>query len=117
MPPNYLFMSNGEEKFLSDIIISIQNIDTHLQHQRNFVLYEGNVTVRSAVKYEFSIIGEAVYELLKLNKDLPLTDARKIISFRNKMVHEYDAIDNAQVWNIIINYLPKLEMEVKDLLK
>jgi uncharacterized protein with HEPN domain len=109
-------MSNEEKKFLADILHSIQNIDIHLQHKRNFVLFEGNVTIRSAVKYEFSIIGEAVYELLKLNKDLPLTDARKIISFRNKMVHEYDVIDNAQVWNIVINYLPKLETEVKDLL-
>jgi uncharacterized protein with HEPN domain len=69
------------------------------------------------VKYEFSIIGEAIYELMKLDKNIAITDAAKIISFRNKMVHDYDVIDNAQVWNIIVNYLPKLEEETKALLK
>ena len=96
--------------------MSIDNIDTHLGGKRDFVLFENNITVRSAVKYEFSIIGEALYELLKLKPDFAITDAKKIISFRNKMVHKYDAIDNAQVWNIIINYLPRLAVEVSTLL-
>lgn len=54
---------------------------------------------------------------MKLDKNIAITDATKIISFRNKMVHDYDVIDNAQVWNIIVNYLPKLEEETKALLK
>ena len=109
-------MDDVQKKFLMDMKMSIDNINIHLGGKRDFALYENNITVRSAVKYEFSIIGEALYELLKLKPDFGVTDAKKIISFRNKMVHEYDAIDNAQVWNIIINYLPRLVVEVSTLL-
>ncbi|MDB5281268.1 MAG: hypothetical protein JWO06_343 [Bacteroidota bacterium] len=110
-------MDDEEKKYLADIVLAIENLDVHLQGKRDYRLFEESVTVRSAVKYEFAVIGEAVSELLKLNASIGLTSAVKIISFRNKMVHEYDVIDNAQVWNIIVNYLPLLETEVRQLLK
>ena len=46
-----------------------------------------------------------------------MTNAIKIVGFRNKMVHEYDAIDNTQVWNVVVNYLPTLKNEIEILLK
>ena len=104
------------KKYLTDVILAVENIDTHLQHKRDYALFENNITIRSAIKYEFAIIGEAIYELQKLKADVQITDARKIIGLRNKVVHDYDAIDNAQVWAIIINYLPGLESEVRTLL-
>jgi uncharacterized protein with HEPN domain len=110
-------MEDEYKKYLLDIKLAIGNIDIHMNHERNYTFFDKSITVRSAVKYEFSIIGEAMYELLKLKPDFAITDAVKIISFRNKMVHEYDAIDNGQVWNIIINYLPKLDREITDLLE
>lgn len=90
-------MDDGQRKYLADILMAINNIDIHLQHKRDYFLFESNITVRSAVKYEFSIIGEAVYELLKLKPSFTITDGARIISFRNRKVHEYDAIDHAQV--------------------
>jgi uncharacterized protein with HEPN domain len=110
-------MDIEQEKYLVDVQLAIERIDVHLQQKRDWNLFDKNITIQSAVKYEFSIIGEAIYELLKLKPTFVLTDAVKIVSFRNKMVHEYDAIDNVQVWNVIVNYLPKLEKEVKDLLE
>jgi uncharacterized protein with HEPN domain len=109
-------MDDEQKKYLTDILMAIENIDIHLQYKRDYRLFENSVTIRSAVKYEFSIIGEAIYELMKLKPSFTITDAAKIIGFRNKMVHEYDAIDHAQVWSIVVNYLPKLEREVKVLL-
>jgi uncharacterized protein with HEPN domain len=109
-------MDDEQRKYLADVLMAIDNIDIHLQATRDYNLFDSNVTIRSAVKYEFSIIGEAIYELLKLKPAFNITDAPKIISFRNKMVHEYDAIDNTQVWAIIVNYLPKLENEVRGIL-
>jgi uncharacterized protein with HEPN domain len=109
-------MSSEQEKFLVDVQLAIQRIDIHLQGKREWNLFGKNITVQSAVKYEFSIIGEAIYELLKLKPDFELTDAVKIIGFRNKMVHEYDSIDNVQVWNVVVNYLPRLNEEITGLL-
>lgn len=51
-------MSNEEKKFLADVIMAIENIDVHLQGKRDYNLFQNNITIRSAVKYEFSIIGE-----------------------------------------------------------
>ncbi|MBS1595284.1 MAG: DUF86 domain-containing protein [Bacteroidetes bacterium] len=109
-------MDDQQRKYLADILMSIHNIDIHLQHKRDYFLFESNITIRSAVKYEFSVVGEAVYELMKLKPAFTITNASRIISFRNRIVHEYDTIDHAQVWTIIVNYLPKLESEVKALL-
>ena len=110
-------MSDEEEKFLVDVQLAIKRIDVHLQGKREWNLFDKNITVQSAVKYEFSIIGEAIYELLKLKPAFELTDALKIVGFRNKMVHEYDSIDNVQVWNVIVNYLPRLDNEIGALLE
>src|SRR5437868_6840249 len=110
-------MVDEEKKYLADILLAIDNINVHLQGKRDYTVFESSVTIRSAVKYEFSVIGEAVYELMKLKPAFNLTDAARIIGFRNKMIHEYDVIDNAQIWNIVVNYLPKLELEVKQLLE
>jgi uncharacterized protein with HEPN domain len=46
-----------------------------------------------------------------------LTNARKIVGFRNRLIHAYDAIDASMIWAIIKNYLQPLKDEVKSLLE
>src|SRR3990172_643907 len=75
--------------------------------------YRGDRLLRQAVERNFEIIGEAVGRLAKLD---PATAARlseyqQIISFRNLLIHGYDLIDDAQVWDVIQRNLPKLETE------
>ena len=48
--------------------------------------------------------------------DIAISNARRIVDARNRLTHGYDEIDNTQVWSIIINHLPRLKSEVKDLL-
>lgn len=50
--------------------------------------------------------------LLKLNPDIKISNARKIVNAINKLTHGYDEIENVQIWNIIINHLPNLKYEV-----
>ena len=54
--------------------------------------------------------------LMKNVPDIAISNARRIVDARNRLTHGYDEIDNTQVWSIIINHLPKLKSEVKDLL-
>jgi len=42
---------------------------------------------------------------------------RAVIGLRNRLVHEYDRIDNAQVWEIITHFLPILHVEATALLE
>lgn len=80
--------------------------------------YRRERLLRQAVERNFEIIGEAVGRLAKLD---PTTAAnigqhQRVISFRNLLIHGYDLIDDAQVWDVIQSDLPTLEAEVVSIL-
>lgn len=66
--------------------------------------------IRSSVEREFIIIGEALTNLSRLNPELfsRIENAPRIISFRNKLTHEYVKVDNALVWGVIQSHLKPL---------
>lgn len=66
--------------------------------------------IRSAVEREFIIIGEALTNLSHLDPALfsQIPQAPEIISFRNKLTHEYTKVDNTLVWGVVESYLPSL---------
>ena len=72
--------------------------------------------LQDAVERNIEIIGEAMKGLLILNPNIQITDARRIVDARNKIIHGYDEIENTQIWNIIINHLPILRIEAENLL-
>ncbi|MEA3451801.1 MAG: HepT-like ribonuclease domain-containing protein [Bacteroidota bacterium] len=73
--------------------------------------------VRQATERNFEIIGKAVNNILKIKPDILIESARRIVGLRNRLIHAYDAIDDANIWAIIVNHLPVLKKEVIDLLK
>lgn len=110
-------MNNRYCKFLFDIKESINNINQYIINTTVFKDYESNSLVQDAVERNLEIIGEAVKNLLEINPEINISFARKIVNTRNKISHGYDEIENAEIWNIIINYLPQLKLEVEELLK
>jgi len=104
------------QKYLYDIRTSIDSIDEYLGEQRKFDIYLKNKQLRRSVERELEIIGEAVGNILKLAADFPIHNARKIVSLRNMVAHAYDSVDNATIWGIVINHLPKLRDDVVNLL-
>lgn len=109
-------MTIEEKKLLSDIQEGIRSIDEHLGKRRVFTEYQNNKTTRRAVEREFEIIGEAMNNLLKINKHIPLTHTRIIVDLRNRIIHSYDDVDEIIIWKIIIKDLPALLIEVEGLL-
>src|SRR5206468_1958519 len=77
--------------------------------EKSFESYESDALLRSAVERQLTIVGEAMSRLRKLDPAIMLriTDARKIIAFRNILVHGYDMIDHEVVWGVIETGLPK----------
>lgn len=71
---------------------------------------------RNAECRPLEIIGEATSKLLRINKEILITNARKIVNTRNRLIHGYDDIDNTEIWAILINHLPILKKEVNILL-
>jgi hypothetical protein len=74
--------------------------------------------LRSAVDRLFTIIGEALTRLEKLDASVAsrISDYRKIIGFRNVLIHGYEVIDDAIVWTTVQNHLPILKQQVETLL-
>ena len=73
--------------------------------------------MRRSIERELEIIGEAVSKILRIDPDIAINNARKIVSLRNQVIHSYDDVDNETAWGIIINHLPKLKENVDKLLE
>ena len=54
--------------------------------------------------------------ILKADKDIAITNSRKIVDTRNYIIHGYDSLSVDILWSMIINHLPKLKDEVTTLL-
>ena len=63
------------------------------------------------------IIGEACNRLSLRDEGVfeKITHAPQIIGFRNRLIHGYDAVDHAIVWDVVKNKLPLLKAEVDSL--
>jgi uncharacterized protein with HEPN domain len=80
--------------------------------------YTGDVLLRSGVERQFEIIGEALNRLAKAEPDVAhqIRHYRRVISFRNILIHGYDVVEDPVVWDVISKDLPALYERVRILL-
>lgn len=85
---------------------------------RSFGDYESDPMLRSAVERQLEIIGEALNQLSKADPQMAegIPDLRRVVAFRNILVHGYAIVDDALVWQLIGDQLPRLEAAIKVLL-
>lgn len=97
---------------LRDIVDARDSVVVTL-HGVDMAAYLVNRTVRSAVEREFTIIGEAVNSISRQDPGLAhrISNARKIVGFRNQLVHDYVAIRDEVVWAIARHDAPVLRGE------
>ena len=81
--------------------------------------YANDEMARAAVERQFEIVGEALSQLAKLDASLAtrISEYRRIIAFRNILVHGYAEVDDLLVWDIVESKLPTLMREVDELLR
>ena len=74
--------------------------------------------MRAAVEREFEIIGEALARLAKSDPGIAsgISEFRRIIAFRNILIHGYAKVDERLVWEALESRLPTLRSEVGKLL-
>jgi len=104
------------QKWLYDILISIQSIDDFVGENRMFEVYEADKKTRRSVEREIMIIGEAINRIRNIEPNIEITHIQQIVATRNRVAHAYDAVNNAMIWGIVINHLPKLKLEIEQLL-
>jgi uncharacterized protein with HEPN domain len=52
-----------------------------------------------------------------VDPNIQISDSRKIVDTRNRIIHGYDVVSNDVLWLIVNKSLPVLKDEVKKLLK
>ncbi len=110
-------MDKEIKTWLFDINSAIIEIDGFFEEGKKvFENYRRDIKTKRAVERNLEIIGEAIKRILDRDKNISLTNARKIVDTRNRIVHGYDTISDDVIWGIIINHLPKLKIEVEELL-
>lgn len=121
MVQNFWFMQNDKiydiKACLKDIELSISEIYDFLPEKRDFFQFQNDLKTKKAVERNIEIIGEAMERILKTDPNFPITDSRKIVDTRNRIIHGYDSVSEDVIWLIVNKYLPILEQQVKEYLK
>jgi uncharacterized protein with HEPN domain len=100
--------------WLYDMLTAIEEIESFFgDGPRRFADYRGNLLLRRGVERNVAIIGEAMNRILKADSTFEVSNARKIVDVRNRVVHGYDSVSDETMWGIVINHLPLLKAEIK----
>ena len=110
-------MQDELKKYLQDILLSIEHVQLFTANVKSLNEYVLNLMLKKAVEREMEIIGEALGIALKMEKSLQISNARKIVNTRNKIIHGYDQVDDAVIWAVVIKHLPILKCETEKLLQ
>jgi uncharacterized protein with HEPN domain len=85
---------------------------------RTFADYQATAMLRAAVERQCEIIGEALAKLAKVDEPVAarISEYRRIIAFRNILIHGYAELDHRLVWDVVTTKVPTLTDEVSALL-
>lgn len=105
------------QKYLFDIRQAVERIARFCE-AKTFDDYQGDELLRSAVERQFEIMGEALSQLAQHHLDVAgrIDDYRKIIAFRNILIHAYATVDDRIVWGVVEGNLPALKASLTELL-
>ncbi len=83
-----------------------------------FTVFIRNRLVRQAVERNFEIVGEATRRLVDADLETAeqIENYRDAIGLRNVIIHNYDRVDPAALWETIETTLPTLLNDVEALL-
>jgi uncharacterized protein with HEPN domain len=110
-------MDRKIKKYLSDIRSSILEIESFMiDRPKEYSTFCNDTLFRRGVERNIEIMGEAMNQILKLEPNIPITSARKIVDTRNFVIHAYDSLKPDILWGIVINHLPILRQEVETIL-
>lgn len=84
---------------------------------RQYEIFENDVIFRKFVERNIEILGEAMNRILKINSEIEITSARKIVDTRNYVIHAYDSLKPDILWAIVINHIPRLKADIQRLVE
>lgn len=110
-------MDNDIKSWLYDILNAINEVDSFFMDvPRDFLAFQNDLRTKRAVERNIEIIGEAMSRILKRDDCIQISNSRKLVDVRNRIIHGYDTVSDDIIWGIIIKQLPTLQSEVEELL-
>ncbi|TAE41532.1 MAG: DUF86 domain-containing protein [Runella slithyformis] len=110
-------MDNDIKVWLYDILNAIMEIESFFNEStKEFAKYQSDLRTKRAVERNIEIIGEALNRILKRDETIVISNSRKIVDTRNRIIHGYDTVSDDVIWGIIIRYIPILQTEIQILL-
>ena len=110
MPPN-------TKKLLADMLEAARLIEQFTRGKSKDD-WSADELLRSAVYFRYVVIGEALSQLRTSDSATAdqISEASRIVGFRNQIVHGYAQIDDEITWRIVEQKLPVLIRELQQLL-
>ena len=108
-------MDNRVKQYLFDIEKCIADVELFMAPVNSFDEFEKDLLLKRAIEREIEIIGEAMNRILKIDPSIQISNARKIVGARNKIIHGYDEIDDTVIYGIVKRSLPQLKNEIQAL--
>ena len=105
----------SDRLYLEHILDSIGAIETYVAKGKDSFLNDR--MIQDAVIRNFEIIGEAANRLSPELCAATPTPWKRIVAFRNRLIHAYWGVDLILVWDVIANELAPLQVETVRLLK
>ncbi len=110
-------MDNDIKAWLYDILNAVMEIESFFNDStKKFVKYQNDLRTKRAVERNIEIIGEALTRILKRDETILISNSRKIVDTRNRIIHGYDSVSDDVIWGIVIRHLPILQTEIQELL-
>jgi uncharacterized protein with HEPN domain len=110
-------MDNDIKVWLYDIMNAIVEIESFFDEStKEFIIYQNDLRTKRAVERNVEIIGEALSRILKRDETIVITNSRKIVDTRNRIIHGYDSVSDDVIWGVVTRHLPILQREIQALL-
>ncbi len=109
-------MSRDLRLYLDDILLAAQKIQRYTMGM-SYGQFKQDDRTYDAVIRNLEIIGEAARNIPdEMQQRFPAIEWRAIAAFRNILAHEYFAIRDEIVWDIVCNKMPELSGQIQAVL-
>jgi uncharacterized protein with HEPN domain len=107
-------MRHDPRTYLQEVLGSALNIQNFTE-DIDLEGYRADLMRRRAVEREFTILGEALTRLEQKHPTVAeqVAEIKSIRRFRNRLVHQYDVVDDELVFGIVRDNAPELIQQVR----